>query len=67
MPVPMMTPTPKTVRSRADRDFLSACSGSSVSRMDCSTFFVRKRVLLTGVPPTLVVTGRDREHCVVTP
>ncbi len=54
MPVPMMTPTPKTVRSRAERDFLSECSGSSVSRMDCSTFFVLKSVL-TCLPPTLVV------------
>jgi len=47
MPVPMMTPTPKTVRSRADRDFLRACSGSSVSWIDCSTCFVRKTLLLT--------------------
>jgi hypothetical protein len=42
MPVPMMTPMPKTVRSRADRSFLSWCSGSSVSRIDCSTDLVRR-------------------------
>ena len=41
MPVPMMTPTPKTVRSQADRLFLSLCSGSSVSLIDCSTDLVR--------------------------
>src|SRR5690606_38298706 len=40
MPVPMMTPTPETGRSSAERDFRSECSGSSVSRMDFSTFFV---------------------------
>ncbi len=55
MPVPMITPTPKTVRSSADSDFRSACSGSSVSWIDCSTFFVLKSVLLTGLPPLLVV------------
>ncbi len=37
MPVPMMTPTPKTVRSKHDSNFFSACSSSSVSKIDCST------------------------------
>ena len=41
MPVPMITPTPKTVRSSAERFFLSRCSGSSVSRMESSTDFTR--------------------------
>jgi hypothetical protein len=41
MPVPMMTPMPKTVRSQADRSFLSLCWDSSVSRIDCSIDFVR--------------------------
>src|SRR3954447_22559478 len=42
MPVPMMTPTPNTVRSRADRCFRSWCSGSSVSRMESSTDLMRR-------------------------
>ena len=50
MPVPMITPTPKTVRSRADRCFLSRCSGSSVSRMESSTDLIR-RVLQPRRPP----------------
>src|SRR5690349_698653 len=40
-PPPMVTPTPKTMRSRAPRFFFSRCSGSSVSRIDCSTDLVR--------------------------
>ncbi len=62
MPVPMMTPTPNTVRSQAESDFRSACSGSSVSRMDCSTVLVRKglfRSLLTDAPPK-GVDARER-------
>src|ERR687883_1299201 len=51
MPVPMITPTPKTVRSRPDRFFLSRCSGSSVSLMESSTDFTR-RVLTATTPPT---------------
>ena len=42
MPVPMITPTPKTVRSRPERCFLSRCSGSSVSRMESSTDLMRR-------------------------
>src|SRR5919107_3980008 len=41
MPVPMMTPMPNTVRSQADSSFLSLCSDSSVSRIDCSIDLVR--------------------------
>src|ERR671917_390001 len=39
-PVPMITPMPKTVRSRGPNDLLSLNSGSSVSRTDCSTDLV---------------------------
>src|SRR4051812_24353884 len=42
MPVPMMTPTPKTVRSSAERCLRSWCSGSSVSRMESSTDLIRR-------------------------
>src|SRR3954447_4535581 len=42
IPAPMMTLTPKTVRSSAVRFFLSWYSGSSVSAMDCSILFVRR-------------------------
>ena len=45
MPAPMMTPTPKTIRSRTPRFFFSWCSGSSVSAMDCSTDLVRNRLM----------------------
>jgi hypothetical protein len=45
MPVPMMTPMPKTVRSQADRSFLSLCSDSSVSRIDCSIDLVRSTLI----------------------
>lgn len=41
MPALMITPTPKTVRSKAVRLFLSWYSGSSVSAIDCSMLFVR--------------------------
>src|SRR5512135_1411528 len=41
----MMTPTPNTIRSSADRSLRSECSGSSVSRIDCSTVFVRNRLI----------------------
>jgi hypothetical protein len=50
IPVPMITPTPKTVRSRAERFFLSWCSGSSVSRMDSSTLLTRARLVATRSP-----------------
>ena len=53
IPAPMMTPTPKTMRSRVPRLFLSLCSGSSVSRIDRSTDFVR----MTSMRGTLLVTG----------
>src|SRR3954462_12073657 len=50
MPVPMITPTPKTVRSRAERFFLSWWSGSSVSRIDSSTLLTRALLVATGTP-----------------
>ena len=53
MPAPMMTPTPKTIRSRVPRLFLSLCSGSSVSRIDRSTDFVR----ITSMTGTLLVSA----------
>src|SRR5690349_20867721 len=43
MPAPKTTATPKTVRSQAVRSLRSFESGSSVSRMDCSTDLVRNR------------------------
>ena len=60
IPAPMMTPTPKTIRSRVPRLFLSLCSGSSVSRIDRSTDFVR----MTSMTGTLLVTGTyDDQGC----
>jgi hypothetical protein len=50
MPVPMITPTPKTVRSRAERFFLSWWSGSSVSRIDSSTLLTRALLVATRTP-----------------
>src|SRR3954447_18679126 len=50
IPVPMITPTPKTVRSRAERFFLSWWSGSSVSRIDSSTLFTRALFGATSIP-----------------
>ncbi len=41
MPVPIITPIPKTMRSIGPSAFLSWNSGSSVSLMDCSMDFVR--------------------------
>ena len=41
MPAPITTETPNTVRSHQVRFFRSRVDGSSVSRMDCSTDFVR--------------------------
>src|SRR6476659_3575453 len=46
MPAPMTTATPQTVRSHAVRVRLSLWPGSSVSRMDCSTDFVRQILLI---------------------
>src|SRR5690606_2071188 len=43
MPVPTITPTPKTVRSSGPSARRSRCVGSSVPRIDCSTDFVRSR------------------------
>ena len=48
MPAPMTTATPKTVRSRALRLRRSACPGSSVSEIDCSTLLVLVRSLIVG-------------------
>ena len=45
MPAPMMTPMPKTVRSRALRRFLSWYSASSVSAIDSSIVLVRKMLM----------------------
>ena len=53
MPAPMITPMPKTVRSRAVRLRLSLNSGSWVSLIDCSTDLVRK----TSIPGNLAGTG----------
>src|SRR5688572_2165867 len=50
MPAPMMTPTPKTVRSSPDRLFLSRCSGSSVSRIESSTDLTRRIPAATASP-----------------
>src|SRR4051812_31623527 len=43
-PPPIVTPTPKTTRSREPRFFFNRRSGSSVSAMDCSTDLVRSRL-----------------------
>jgi hypothetical protein len=54
IPVPMITPMPKTVRSQAERSFLSWCSDSSVSLIDSWIDFVRSRSmdrLLSDRPP----------------
>jgi hypothetical protein len=51
MPAPISTATPKIVRSSAPSSRRSLLSGSSVSAIDCSTDFVRKRL------PCLVVVG----------
>ena len=55
IPAPMITPTPKTTRSRACRFFRSWWSGSSVSAMDCSTDFVRNTFMAQHL-----ATFRDR-------
>src|SRR5829696_3460249 len=52
MPVPMITPTPNTVRSSPDRCLLSRCSGSSVSRMESSTDLIRRIVATASSPRT---------------
>src|SRR5687768_1693752 len=62
MPVPMITPTPKTVRSRPDRCFFSRCSGSSVSRIESSTDLIRRMPAVTGF---LLRTGARRLRVVV--
>ena len=50
IPVPMITPMPKMVRSQADRSFLSLCSDSSVSLIDCSIDFVRSTPMSASSP-----------------
>ena len=60
MPVPMMTPTPNTVRSSPDRCFLSRCSGSSVSRIESSTDFTRRVASGSRSPPRGVRPGERR-------
>lgn len=60
-PVPMMTPMPKTVRSRGPRDLLSLNSGSSVSLMDYSMDLVRMiptAALLYAPPVTRILALR---------
>ena len=52
MPVPMITPTPNTVRSRPDRCRLSRCSGSSVSLIESSTDLIRRVPAATASSPT---------------
>ena len=42
IPEPMTMPTPRAVRERGPRDFLSACSGSSESEMSLSMDLVAK-------------------------
>ncbi len=42
IPAPIITATPKTIRSQAPRFRRSRVSGSSVSAIDCSTDFVRQ-------------------------
>src|SRR3954470_18428733 len=46
IPVPMITPTPKTVSWIGPSSLRSWCSDSSVSAMDCSMVFVRNRFML---------------------
>src|SRR4051812_6340480 len=48
MPAPMITPTPNTTRSRGPSSLRSLWSGSSVSAIDCSIDFVRKRLMAGG-------------------
>ena len=57
MPVPMMTPTPKTVRSSAERCRRSLCSGSSVSRMESSTDLIRRVPAATASSSAPAVAG----------
>src|SRR5687768_9189872 len=57
MPVPMMTPIPNTVRSQADRSFLSWCSDSSVSLIDCSIDLVHSTPMSPSPPSPLVRLG----------
>jgi hypothetical protein len=61
IPVPMITPMPKTVRSQADSSFLSRCSGSSVSWIDCSIDLVRSTSMPWHLPqPPTAETRRLR-------
>ena len=57
IPAPMMTPMPKTVRSRALRRFLSWYSASSVSAIDSSIDLVRK-MLMGSLPRSADGRGR---------
>ena len=51
MPAPITTATPKTVRSHQLRSLRSLVATSSVSRMDCSTDFVRlPKIGMGGLP-----------------
>src|SRR3954451_14799372 len=60
MPVPMITPTPKTVRSSADRCLRSLVSGSSVSRIESSTDFTRRIPVVMATSSTAGLAGLRR-------
>src|SRR4051812_18736849 len=60
MPVPMITPTPKTVRSSADRCLRSLVSGSSVSRIESSTDFTRRMPVVMATSSTAGLAGLRR-------
>jgi len=62
MPVPMITPTPKTVSWSGPSSLRSWCSDSSVSAIDCSIVFVRDRFMpyLHLGWPQMTVRSRER-------
>jgi hypothetical protein len=47
MPAPMMTPMPKTMRSRAESRRFRWWSGSSAAAIEASIDFVRNRLMKT--------------------
>src|SRR3954451_19560071 len=64
IPVPMITPTPKTVSCKGPSSFRSWCSDSSVSAIDCSIVFVRVRFMLVSLPslPRMGPSRTTRRH-----
>lgn len=58
MPVPMITPTPKTTKSIGPSVRLRDCSDSSVSAMDCSTDLVRSSALIEPLLPAMLSAKR---------